>query len=308
MIKRPGEEWISTREAAAYLGVSITQMRHLAEQGVIAYQQKRAGSPRWFLAREVVGLSAQRSERRRVRDDPRDRVDWWGDRSRRESLEPFDGWLTSREAADMLGCHPRHISWLVKRGRLRCYQQKPGVSGSRLYVKHSAVMRMLSSREWRRYRAIHRKRVKFPKRFEEAWEERGLAEYDPRTPNVWTDRDFGEFFTTRQVALMLGVSPKTVLQMRYSGRLQGYQLRRERRWVARVPVAHGEAGKWWYFRKKDVFSLMCDPIYRRHRKAWERGQDPQRRAAREIAEIERWLRLRKRVAPAEDSGLEGFDP
>lgn len=78
-----------------------------------------------------------------------------------------------------------------------------------------------------------------------------------RSSSRHLDKDRGEFFTTRQAALALGVSPKAVASLRIRGRLPAFRRPREKR--------TGNGNQWWFYRKDDVYNLLADGEYLRNR-------------------------------------------
>ena len=119
------------------------------------------------------------------------------------------------------------------------------------------------------------------RRFVPEWEEKRLAEYDPLSPSPLTTRDYGEFYTVRQVAQMLGVTTGRVREMRKSGRLRGEQRPARywnHKWRGREPTKG--TSRWWFFKKEDVHALQADPAYCNGRRAFEKSLTAEARAAR----------------------------
>lgn len=69
------------------------------------------------------------------------------------SRKPLKKWLTSREAADIVGCCPRSVVSLCKAGALDAFRGGTGIwwieraSAERSAMKHEAEMRFLRRKE-----------------------------------------------------------------------------------------------------------------------------------------------------------------
>src|SRR2546421_13106731 len=87
----------------------------------------------------------------------------------------------------------------------------------------------------------------------ESWEEKGLSARRFTDQSTYTDRDHGDYYTTRQVALLFGCSPQSVNYLRKRRRLAGF----------RRPLKKNryERRRWWFFLKEEVHALMNDPQY-----------------------------------------------
>src|SRR5688500_9055052 len=88
---------------------------------------------------------------------------------------------------------------------------------------------------------------------------------------------FGEYYTTRQVAILLGVNPSRVRELRLTNRLQGYQRPVRNKIIRRKgSTEHKEPStghRWWFFKKTDVDNLLLDTTYTHHRRGYDRWKN-----------------------------------
>jgi hypothetical protein len=197
---------------------------------------------------------------------------------------PGDRLIGVVEAAQMLDVSPNTVYAMVARGRLFARQKQPGRHGSRLFLSRNQVDRLLGDAG---YRARHDANKNSRGRNSHGSEELNLPEWvidsglrdedrAPRRPNI--DRDWGEFFTARQAARVLGIDRRIVGVLRQRGRLQGH----------RSPRANPNSrGAWWFFRKEDVYALAQDRSYtsRRDRMKKALGADPKPLTEEELYEF-----------------------
>src|SRR5207247_1396751 len=152
------------------------------------------------------------------------------------------------------------VSRLVATGILFGWQRDPGKPGSRLRLSERQVWRYANDPERlaRRERAIaaregsgdaEKERPLWP-RIETRFEWIADAK-DWRGTSKQTEKDYGEFFSSRQAGRILGICRGSLKSLRVRGRLKGYQ--RSRR--------NGAGQKWWFYLKQDVYSLQGDKQY-----------------------------------------------
>lgn len=177
---------------------------------------------------------------------------------------PGDRLITPREAAAILDIHVTKITHLVRKGILFGWQTTPGRQGCPLWLSERQVLRYRDDpARLKKRRAYLEGAAPLTPLGQmltetEAWrEDRHLPQLDPAAESRFTERDYGEYFTARQAARVLGITHHALLGLRSRGRLPGWQTPRK---------GHG-GNKWWFFRKDDVYALLADPDYaqRAHR-------------------------------------------
>jgi hypothetical protein len=263
--------WITAGEAAGIMNVTETYVHILARVGRLTrVRGERPGPGRpnvkqrsdgtWFLMDEVVRFRDIREGKRRTISPAEWKRDLRHPVIRTELVAPpGDELIPSREAARILGIHKQRVGAMVTEGKLFGWQKEPGKSGSRLWLSLNQVCRYAQRPERLKCRAAWEKRRMDGRGTLNGWEDLGIDEHYLRLPSKSTKRDFGEFFTTRQAAIVMKVGPQCVRALRERGRLPGY----------RKPIPDGKyASKraWWFFRKDDVYNLLADRDYRRNRK------------------------------------------
>jgi hypothetical protein len=282
--------WIRAEEAWTLLGLKKSRLYGLAAQGKLGRQRELRRVPTcgggtvktsvWvYSLRDVLALAMERDASR-----PCISPSEWNRNLLhpviRTKIEapPGDRLISRAEAAEWLGVGTNKISNLVIEGRLFGWQTDPGKSGVRLWLSARQVFRYANDpvRLRRRQAALlGRRRAAaneagevadiydewpplYPRTESEArmmdW---GLEPKPWTAPSTFTTRDYGEFFTLRQTAMTMGVTPSAVKRLRRRGRLRGYQRPREKR--------SGGGNKWWFFRKDDVYDLLADGTYLRNR-------------------------------------------
>ena len=267
--------WISSREAMGILQIQNAHLHALAKKGVLVREITcRHGTAR-FRLKEVLDYEALREARAAKRRIP---AEQWKMQMRhplvRSKVEapPGDRLITRKEAAGILGVSVGRVQDLNEMGILFAWQKEIGKHGSRVYLSENQV---------RRY-SEHPERLKHRRIWERGgftimttgWEEQDLQPIHLRERTPAVEKDHGEFYTTRQAALVLGVCVAQVGLMRKRMRLNGY----------RLALKNGQMAtrKWWFYRKEDVHSLKHDPEHVRARERYLRAQTPEARAEREL--------------------------
>lgn len=253
-----GREWMSTKEAAERLGLSVYHFLEQAKrQGLTRYGAPAFVRPYWFLREEIESWA----EFRRMRAA-------WLRRHRRassqtrwtEKIEPELAqrlFITSDEASYLLGVKPQTVCAMVHRGRLVCYQEEPGHSGKRLWFSRREVERVRDDPERTRRRAAYQQAQKTAEarwgkgghRTPQAVEPTG-KQYDASLPPGW--------IPAREAARRLGVNPIRVNELRRSGRLLGKQRWRRNRQILG-----------WYYSEVEVAELLQNEGYRKMRGRYE---------------------------------------
>jgi hypothetical protein len=256
--------WVGWKEGAAALQVSPNQFLRLARRhGLQRRIAPGAGRPRYVYDSIEIAALAERRLAASPPPAPGKRLDWWGSRRVKMELNEFDGWLTVREAAQLLGVNTRSISFLCNTGKLPCHQKQPGVSGSRLYVPHHHVLRLKERLAESKGRAAYEKGLR--RDASQAVyidkEEFGIFDVPDRGWSKACERDHGEYYSTRQAANVLGVRPNSVRLLMRRGRLTGHRINKKRR----------SSRPWWFFKKADVDALLADSEYNRNHRRWLKG-------------------------------------
>jgi hypothetical protein len=306
------EEWIRIA-AAAMLDLTAEQTRNLGKRDALRMRMKvcklpgRSGGMRkrcYLVRSEVAALAAQRWAEKQRREDARSRgrgeegAIGWGDRftlperlgyerpdaGTREGEAEIGVWMTAREAAETLEVTPDRVGELVETGMLPAYQRRPGKRGSRLWLPSYYVMALAERPEHLERRERYAAGAEgAASRLVPEWEEKDLSAYDPYQPSPLTEHDYGEFYTARQAALLLGITVGSVRRLRKRGRLTGYHRKRyPHRDRYRGPI-YTVGRQWWFFRKEEVRALMADPAYRRRRQIQAESRTVEAR------EIEAWF-------------------
>jgi hypothetical protein len=237
--------WVGSKVAGEILGVCTERMADLARRGALPVYQKRPGqrgSPLYFRVSDVERLAA-REERGR----------------RKERL----------------------AQGVTRVGGVRGVEGVMGVMGVMGVTGVMGVMGVNKGSRDEHEDDDEDDSKRRRRRFIPEWEEKGLAEYDPLQASPLTERDYGEFYTVRQVAIMLGVTTGRVRELRKSGRLTGHQRPARywnHKWRGREPTKG--TSRWWFFRKEDVHKLQSDPGYCKGRRAFEKSLTAEGKEAR----------------------------
>jgi hypothetical protein len=258
--------WISMDQVANILDLTKdTIWKHYIRKGKLHPRKNPKDGRAWlFDSLEVERLAEQRLGKPFHRE-PGHRFDWWGSRAKKMELAEFDYWISTREAAGLLGVTPDRICELCKRGLLPCYQKSPGKGGSRIYVPQFHVQRLANRPDYQRKRAEWNQSRDAADTHEEQWEEKNIEPYRLTDETANTRRDYGDVYSTRQVARLLKISVGAVHSLRRRGRLEGMHTR---------PKKPGTAGRQrWFFKKEDVHNLQAEPEYIRHHKRYKKQFD-----------------------------------
>jgi hypothetical protein len=271
---------LTSDEVAAMLGVTRDAVNWLGRTGRL---HRVYLSPRHIRYRRAE-VAALLDKRNRVVGDPRARPNEWGPRDR--PIEHTD-LLTTTEAAMVLGISVGSATRLVRRGILPGYQQRPGMRGSRILIPRYNVECLAARCEYRKRRDAWEKGQQPHRAMTPGWEEYRIAPVPVRgdTENSLIDR--GDRMTTRQVAVLFGISPRAVRALVERGRLHAFHIKREIRYKRYGEWFNGH--RWLYYDKAEVRRLQSDPDFQRNRARWRRGADPERKAAHAQERIEAGL-------------------
>src|SRR5439155_6727080 len=115
--------------------------------------------------------------------------------------------ITTAQAAAMLGVTPRTVLIYVLSGRLFAWQKEIGKCGCRVYFSQDQVMRYADDPRRLERRARWDRYVEAKETGElgetamVSWERFGIEPQSLREPSAYTERNYGEYYTQRQVAL-----------------------------------------------------------------------------------------------------------
>jgi len=279
--QRP-DSWVSTEKAAKTLQLTPARICQLAWEGKLESRQRVKRAPRQISWNAVLALLDQKETKQQARAIPA--KEWLSDNRRpyiRTKIQPppNDHLITRKEAANILNVHPVRISDLVKAGFLFGWQKSLGKQGSPLYLSQTQVLRLANNPTHQQSRATwDNSQLSTLNSQLKSWEEKGLTPRRFTDQSAYTERDHGDYYTTRQVALLLGCSPQCVANLRERRRLTGY----------RRPLKKNryERRRWWFYKKEEVHNLLNDPDYLKHRNKYRRAQTPEAAAKRRAKLLE----------------------
>ena len=280
-------KWITCAEAASLLQVTPVHIHQLARQGKLPTKMgSREGKPWTGRAGRVCRLVLHSAVRGRVeakevvrRRGSKTPEQWKYDLRHpvvRTKMEPGigDRLISRREAASILGIQEASLSNLIRRGIVFAWQKDPGKRGSRTFFSEHQLMRVSQRPE--RVKYFQKRRLSNDQcpmsnpDNERRWEDKGIVAAAWAVRSGWAERDHGEYYSTRQVGILLGVCRGTVESYREGGRLKGYRLP--------AKVGKYERRRWWFYKKEAVHALMNDPEYLRNRAKYRRSQTPEAKA------------------------------
>ena len=221
------QKWISATEAAEALQLGRKRVMTLATQRGVTKRKTYATAEPEYLRSEIESWADLRGLRRKWIDrhkEPR-RAKRWTEKIDAETAEKI--FITSDEAAALLGVTRSTVTNMVRFGRLVCYQTEPGRRGARLWFSRRAVQQLVEDPERLKRRESYRNR--------EAQDKANRQGLIPNARRVHEGVPKG-WLTVREAAQRLGVSPNCVLQIRKSGYLKGEQI-----WRKNKPL------RYWYF-------------------------------------------------------------
>lgn len=233
--------WLRTTEAAQMLRVSSAEYAGRSHTGYV-------------LMHEVAQLRANTVRRLRHRQE-----------YRQHELGEEAEWLSRKEAAALLYVAEHRISKLAEKRTLRSKTERRGTKAHRLFVLKVDVERLTDNPEHLRRKFL--------------WErDRKWAEHTPY-PEEGVEPE-GDYVTSADVAIWLGVSVSTVSMWRKTGRL-------------RCELQRGKGGKKWH-RKADVLELLANPEFQKHRAQWKQtvaaAKEPKPSAAFRVLKTDREFR------------------
>ena len=274
--RKPEEEWISTGDAYRLLGMSKQMVYYLAKTGQI--RRKLEGKRARFARSDVVAYIDHRETLQYKRSIPA--KDWHYDLKHpfiRKLGEPPKGdrFITVKEAAMILRVCRQTVSARILSGRLFAWQKEVGKRGIPVYLSENQVRRYACRPDRLRRRELWERSMAESAMGQGqllGWAEKGITLRPPREAGPAAERDFGEYYTQKQVAILFGVSVSAVTRMRKRQRLRGFR----KAWKK----GRYHLRRWWFYKKEEVHALMTDPEYIKYRDAYRQSQTPEGKAAR----------------------------
>ena len=219
--------WVSATEAAIMLRLGRKRTMHLANERGMEQRKAHHSAEPFYLRSDIntwVDLRSLRwgwlAKRKELRREKR-----WTEKIDAETAQRL--FITSDQAAALLGVTRATVTSMVRFGRLVCYQTEPGRRGARLWFSRRAVMQIVEDPDHIKRRESYQKRKSYDKA-----NRQGRIPTARRVhkgvPKGW--------LTVREAALRMGVSPNRVLQMRQSRQIKGEQI-----WRKNKPL------RYWYF-------------------------------------------------------------
>ena len=246
--------WITGKEAARLLGYSPNRLRIVSER--LGFSRlcrwKLTGQPYLYLLSEIE-LCA-RWFRHRARYRKRHSPNKGSPHIEKMSVADarLCGFLTRREAAEILQVSERQISHLVQRGKLVGYQETPGHSGSRLFVSRTQVRNLANDEEYLLWRHRYNKRDWLKGQSRKIGTEVRQRRCHPiLLPGV---------ITSNEAAQVLGICSASLSRLRRVGKISGFHHFYGGREGCRYE------GKWWYYSQKEIWELLQHEGYREKRR------------------------------------------
>jgi len=287
-----GQDWIDTGEAAAILKLTRERVQQMAKKGTLpCYRPPKKRAPHYFLRADVEALATQREEAEAKRRQVAFYKTWDLSAARQAAEEGEEPLLSTREAAAMLEVAPVTLLLMAYRGRIACYQERAGKSGSPLRFARSEVERLAEDRERLKRREAYKRRGRGNGKADDL----PYPGYLTPSQTFWSadELEGSPWLTTKQVAAKMGVNNNRILQWVKAGRLRAYRL--PRKYYNRPP---------WCFLKTDIEALMADPTYQRYRARWLEANSPERQEQRELERCEAILEWMVRANGWDDPNYE----
>lgn len=268
-----GRKWITTADAAQRVGICYTRFVKCAkEEGLTRFRPPMRRLTCWYLLEEIESWAEfLRLRRAWHKKHPR-----FAGTPRVELLDapPAAGaYLTSAQAAEIIGVSKSTLQGYVQRGRLRTYRKGVGRGHPIWFSRRD--MGLLCEDAQRLHRSAGLKNGLQAKR---AADECRVGE--PPAPPV---NPTGEWLTTPEAARILGIHVSGVITLRRNGRLHG-----ERR---KVP---GVDARMLWCRLADLETLQATPAGRGFRRPNRKVQSEERRAERALEKMDRYCEINRR--------------
>ena len=275
-----GQDWMTTKEAAALLEVTVTRIIQMTKAGELSsFEPPNSSASRFYLRRDIEALASRRRQEQTAQRKT-NLYKAWEVCEQRQPPPAGEVLLTSPQAAQRLNVAEVTLLLLAYRGRLPCYQLRAGKAGSPLRFAVSDVERLEDDAERGKRRAA----------YEQRFEAAGLEEQEPPLfelpQQIRQNGDepwYSDWLTTGQVAAKLGVHPNRVLQLIKTKRLPAVQL--PKKYYNRRP---------WCVRRADVEKFMADADYQARHARWQAANTPELcRERREKHQQAAWDALRR---------------
>ena len=224
-------KWISATEAAALLQLSKEYFLVAAKERGYTRRQAHPYSPPSFLRKEIESWADFRQMQRQWRKK------YPGEGGGKRYTEKIDVemakrlFITTAEAAALLGVTPCAINRMARTGRLVCYKSEPGYRSAPLWFSRRALLQIAEDPDYLKHRAAY-------------WKGRrdmGGAVIKPRAAQYVRKGVPKGWLTAEETAKRLGVSRSRVQGMRLTGRLHGEHI-----WRRNKPM------KYWYYPDYEV--------------------------------------------------------
>ena len=226
------QKWVSATEAAEMLQMSRKRVVQLTLDRGYTRRKAHRQAPPFFLRKEIESWADFRQMRRQWLKKYKSTG---GKNRRTEKIEVGLAqrlFITTAEAASLLGISPVTMRRLAQSGRLYCYQHLPGHHGSRLWFSRRAILQL--KEDPGRLKC----QESYAKGRAHSMESNRHGINQARTVRGGVPKGW---LTVREAAERLGVCPSRVLAMRVAGRLRGEQI-----WRRNKPL------KYWYFPDYEV--------------------------------------------------------
>ena len=233
--ERDTREWVTADEAAAMLHMLRKRVLMLSAERRLERIASRGSIQTKFLRRDIESWADFRNLRRQwLAKYPGGSQKRWTEKIDAETARRL--FIGAKEAAYLLGVSGPTLRYMVRSGRLPCYQTVPKQRGSRLWFSRRAVLQLCDDEGRRTHRARYLKGLA-----NAAGSGSGGMQL-ARTvrggiPKGW--------LTTREAATRLGVKPSQIHRLRANGRLHGEQI-----WRRNKPL------RFWYFPDYEVERLI----------------------------------------------------
>ena len=207
-------KWISVTEAAKMLQLNRDYFTKAAKERGYTRRQAHHNAQTRYLRTEIESWAELRRMRQRwlTKYPGAEGKERWTEKIDRETAQRL--FISTKEAGALLGVARTTVSYLVRTGRLVCYQTVPGHRGASVWFSRRAVQQLAEDPE----------RLKRRERYFKKFQQKPDGERS-KTPQPFPVRDVPKgWLTTREAAERLGVGIGRVRGMRLTGRLRGEQI------------------------------------------------------------------------------------